>query len=247
MQIRIALSLLFAIAFLSAGARGGAITVWELDDLRGASISFDRAVPRLGDVGWNDRISSVRLDSGRWEICREKNYSGCRILSTGADEPGSLEVGWNDAVSSLRPLSRSSEDSAREVAGRLYRAILGRDGEPEDLRNAAAEIEGGRTESLVRRMTESAEYRKLRSESSSEGLLDQIHRGLRGRPSDDAARRTYLPPIERGEDAQVILALLAADQFTAFHGPRRQVRPSRAANASMSRSSVSSSWARSIG
>jgi hypothetical protein len=213
MQTRLARSAFLAIAFLSAGARGGAITVWELDDRRGASISFDRAVPRLGDVGWNDRISSVRLDSGRWEICRDNDYSSCRILSAGPGEAKSLEMGWSDVVSSLRPMSESSEDSAREVAGRLYRAILGRDAEPEGLRNAAAEIERGRTESLVRGMIASPEYRKLRSQSSAEELLDQIHRGLRGRPADNAARRTYLSPIERGEDAQVILALLAADQY----------------------------------
>ena len=214
MRTRISLAGLIAITiFLPAGARGAAITVWEHNDFRGASTVFDRAVPRLNDVGWNDRISSIRVDSGRWELCRDNDYSGCRTLSADMGEQRSLESGWNDALSSLRPVGEASEDSAERVAQRLYRAILGRDADPEGLRNATAQIERGQTEGLVRGMTQSTEYRNLRSQRSAAELLDQMFRGLYGRPADASARRTYIIPLERGEDHQVILTLLSSDQY----------------------------------
>ncbi|HVR30662.1 MAG TPA: beta/gamma crystallin-related protein [Thermoanaerobaculia bacterium] len=220
MPTRIRLFAFLATVLLSAGARGAAITVWEHNDLRGATVVFDRAVPRLGDVGWNDRISSLRVDSGRWEVCRDDGYSDCRTVSADMGEVRRLESGWNDALSSLRPVNEAMAGSAEQLAGRLYRAILGRDADPEGLRNAAAQIERGQTDTLVRGMMRSAEYSNLRSQSSAGEILDRMYRGLYGRSADSAARRSYVASIERGEDAQVMLALLSADQYSGGTGER---------------------------
>jgi len=197
-------------ALLPATAGAASITIWEHVDFRGASSTFDRAVPRLSDLGWNDRVSSLRINSGRWEVCRDIGFASCRTLGADLREIARLESGWNDTLSSLRPVGGASEDSAQTVAGRLYSALLGRDADSEGLRNAAAQIERGQLENLVRGMTQSAEYRNLRARRSAAEILDQMYRGLYGRPADAAARRTYVVPIERGEDVQVVLALLAA-------------------------------------
>jgi hypothetical protein len=225
MSIRTPLLVLTVITLLPCGARGAAITVWEDWDLRGASMVFDRAVPRLGDVGWNDRISSLRIDSGRWEICRDYDYSGCRVVSAEMGAVNRMDSGWNDVVSSLRPVGPASDDSAESIAQRLYRAILGRDADPQGLRNAAAQIERNQTESLVRGMIGSAEYSSLRAQRSAAELVDQMAQGLLGRPADSTERRTHVMQIERGEDAQVVLELLSAGGYSGGGGGGGTVPP----------------------
>ena len=197
-------------ALLPAAAGAASITVWEHADFRGATATFDRPWSRLSDQGWNDRISSLRVDSGRWEICRENDFSGCRVLA-GPGEMRSMDSAWNDAVSSLRPLAESGDETAEGLAKRLYLAILGRDAEPEGLRNAAAQIERGQTANLIAGMTQSSEYRNLRASRSPEQIVDQIYRGLYEKAASNEARRTLAPRIQRGEDAQVVLSLLSSD------------------------------------
>lgn len=83
------------------------IEVFEHFDYEGDSRTFDSAVNALKSQDWNDRISSVRVLSGRWQICRHDGYRECREI--GGDE-SRLSGGWNDAVSSLRPLRPFSEN-----------------------------------------------------------------------------------------------------------------------------------------
>jgi hypothetical protein len=70
MSTRTSLHVLLALALLPAGVGAATITVWEHENFRGESDVFDTTVSRLDD-GWNDRISSIRVDSGQWEVCRD--------------------------------------------------------------------------------------------------------------------------------------------------------------------------------
>ena len=65
------------------------------------------AVDALKSYGWNDRISSLRVISGRWQVCRHNDYRDCREVGGGEREP---PRDWNDAISSLRPLRPFSDD-----------------------------------------------------------------------------------------------------------------------------------------
>jgi hypothetical protein len=217
MRIRIApiaALALTAVAALPIAARAAEITVWEHYDFRGASTVIDSANARL-DNGWNDRISSLRVDSGTWEVCRDWDYRNCRLVGPGTMAQAQLESGWNDAISSLRPVSASSAGGgdAETVAQRLYSGLLGRDADPEGLRNAAAQIRAGRINDLVAGMTQSQEFRSIAQQRSPTELLDQIYRGLLGRAADTAARTAYLPRLQRGDVNNVVLDIVSSEEF----------------------------------
>src|SRR5688572_25639293 len=116
---RNALPVLLAIALIPAAIQAATITVWADYDFRGDSDVFDTTVSALDSAGWNDRISSLRVDSGRWEICRDNDFRNCRTLGPG-EEISRLD--WNDSISSIRPVSASAAASDPQmVAERLYR------------------------------------------------------------------------------------------------------------------------------
>jgi hypothetical protein len=186
------------------------LTVWEGISARGPSTVVDGPVRSLTGLGWNDRISSLRVDSGRWEVCREIDFRGCRTLT--GHEVVNMDATWNDTISSMRPVTTTAE-TAEQTARRLYRAILGREPDAPGLRNAATYIARGQIAGVVRSMLSSTEYRNLRAQRSTADLLDQMYRALIGRPADAAARRSYIPAIERGEDAQVIADLMSSDEY----------------------------------
>jgi hypothetical protein len=206
---------LFALTLFPAVAGAASITVWEGTKFRGPSTEVTGSVRSLADFGWNDRISSLRIDSGRWEICRETDFRSCQTVD--AEEIENLESTWNDAISSLRPVTAAAGGDAilapEDTVRRLYRGLLGRDPDPQGLRNAAARIRRGELEGLVTAMIQSTEYRRVRSGRTPTQVLDQMYRALLDRPADSTARRSYLTRVDRGEDATVVLELLSSDEY----------------------------------
>ena len=85
----------------SAAASGAEVTLYEHVEFRGASRSFDRDVPDLRSMGWNDRASSIAIRSGTWELCRDTGFRDCRTFRSDERDLQRLR-GWNDAISSLR-------------------------------------------------------------------------------------------------------------------------------------------------
>jgi hypothetical protein len=211
MTIRAAVATLLAAAFLPAVGLAAEITVYEDWDYRGASTVFDGAVSRI-EGSWNDRVSSFRVNSGTWEICRDWDYRNCRIVGPGTEETR-LGSGENDTMSSLRPVGDSAAVDPQTVAARLYRGLLGREPDPEGLRNATAKIAAGSLTSVVDSITASDEFRNIRSQRSASDLLDQIYRGLLGRAADTAARTAYLGRIEDGDVTDVVVDLVASEEF----------------------------------
>jgi len=85
-------------------------TVYEHVDYRGQSRDFNGAVPDMTRMGFNDRISSFRLE-GRWQVCEHVNFGGeCEIFRF--DEDNLVPTGWNDRISSMRPIAANTGDSA---------------------------------------------------------------------------------------------------------------------------------------
>ena len=70
---------------------------------RGEAIQVDGAIPDLKPMRFNDRISSISIRSGAWEVCADANFRGrCAIIDTSVSRLNDLRL--NDSVSSLRPV-----------------------------------------------------------------------------------------------------------------------------------------------
>ncbi len=79
------------------------ITFYENDGFRGRAFTTSKPVRDFRSAGFNDRASSVVVESGRWEVCENSNFGGaCVVLRAGSY--GSLGgMGLNDQLSSTRP------------------------------------------------------------------------------------------------------------------------------------------------
>lgn len=86
------------------GAADPAISVYEHGDFKGWELSFTGV--QVSNVGSdaNDKISSVKITSGKWELFVDADFKGKSIV-LGKGAINSLSpLGFNDKVSSLRPV-----------------------------------------------------------------------------------------------------------------------------------------------
>lgn len=104
-------------------------------------------------------------------------------------------------------------EEAELLATWLYRAVLGRDPEPQGLQSATAEIERGRLGAQVRSFVASPEFQRRRSGLSASALLESFYQGLLGRAPDTPGVRNYLRQVERGSYDDVLWALLHSDEL----------------------------------
>jgi hypothetical protein len=99
---RLRLALGCAASLLLAATASAQITVYDDIEYRGPALTFNGDVRDLRSAGWNDRISSLRIGPGVWEICRDVDFRDCRVVRS--DERDLRRSGWNDSISSLRSL-----------------------------------------------------------------------------------------------------------------------------------------------
>ena len=83
-----------------SGGGGTAIVVYTAPNYGGRSLVFSDDAADLRRVGLNDRIASVRVLGGRWVICTDINYVGCRAVAR--DIPDLGAIGWGSRISSIR-------------------------------------------------------------------------------------------------------------------------------------------------
>ena len=95
------------------------IIVYQDADFRGRSREFTGDVPDLAKLGFNDKISSVRVQSGHWRLCRDADYQNCISVDQGGIRDLSA-LGLNDAVSSIQ--SQGRRDGWRDGEGDSHRA-----------------------------------------------------------------------------------------------------------------------------
>lgn len=100
MKHRYTCALLLAGALLGQAAQAGELTLYTHDNFGGRGISLREAAPTLREFGFNDRASSMVVQSGRWEVCTDADFRGsCTVVGPG--EYPSLP-GLNDMISSVR-------------------------------------------------------------------------------------------------------------------------------------------------
>ncbi|MES2073181.1 MAG: beta/gamma crystallin-related protein [Pseudomonadota bacterium] len=93
--------LLALAAMFTVVAQAGEITLYEHSGFNGRQVELRAITPSLGDIGFNDRASSVVVRSGRWEVCSDNNFQGsCAVLERG--EYRSLDPRLNNRISSVR-------------------------------------------------------------------------------------------------------------------------------------------------
>ena len=84
-----------------AGRGRETVILFQNDRFSGQSIVVDKDVSDLGRMGFNDRLTSLRVDGGVWLLCEHANYQG-RCVKVQRDIPNLSSLGLNDAVSSIR-------------------------------------------------------------------------------------------------------------------------------------------------
>lgn len=83
--------------------RDARATLYEGPSLSGRSYALSETMPNLGGTGFNDRASSLHVDSGYWIFCSDSDFRGeCRTFGPG--DYVSLP-GMNDAISSGRRIA----------------------------------------------------------------------------------------------------------------------------------------------
>lgn len=81
-----------------------AIVVFDQPNYKGRSLTFDRSVPSLAKLNFNDVIASVQVKGGRdWVLCEHRNFMGkcVRIVSK---EKNLKRLKIDGQVSSLYPV-----------------------------------------------------------------------------------------------------------------------------------------------
>jgi uncharacterized protein YcfJ len=93
-----------AVTALLASAHAAAqITFYEGENFRGRAFTTSARTANFERNAFNDRSSSVVVDSGRWEVCEHANFGGkCVVLRRGSYD--SLQkFGMENMISSVRP------------------------------------------------------------------------------------------------------------------------------------------------
>ena len=83
------------------GPGNHAITLFQHDNFRGAFLGFDDEVRDLSQYNYNDTASSIRVSSGRWLVCEDRDFRGaCEIIRGSVRDLDSVYL--NDRITSLR-------------------------------------------------------------------------------------------------------------------------------------------------
>ena len=82
------------------GRWGGEVVLFEHDGFRGEARPLRGDEPDLARIGFNDRVSSMRIQRGSWEFCEHAYYQGkCWRYDY---DTASLPKKQNDRYSSVR-------------------------------------------------------------------------------------------------------------------------------------------------
>ncbi len=88
---------------LAHTAHAGEIILYEHAKYGGARVVLKSPTPNFISLGFNDRVSSMVVVSGRWELCTDADFQGqCTVFARG-NYPG-VDRRLNDRFSSARDL-----------------------------------------------------------------------------------------------------------------------------------------------
>lgn len=114
------IAVLFSTALAAQAAMAADITLYTGGDFSGRAVSLRNDVRDLNQLGFNDRASSLVVQSGAWEVCVHADFGGeCRVY-----EPGRYRTleRMNGQVSSVRMIAASNARDERREERRERRA-----------------------------------------------------------------------------------------------------------------------------
>ena len=75
-------ALLAAVTVLFVPIAAAQITFYEQEGLRGRAFTADRPIHDFAQFGFNDRVSSVIVQRGQWEVCDDADFRGRCLRQT---------------------------------------------------------------------------------------------------------------------------------------------------------------------
>ena len=85
----------------AGAAPHGGLIVYQEDNFGGDSRTIREDQPDLGWIHFDDRISSLEVRRGVWELCEDSNYRG-RCITVDHDVSRLDRLGFDDKTSSIR-------------------------------------------------------------------------------------------------------------------------------------------------
>ena len=90
-----------------------AITVYELPNFKGQSLRFERQVPSLAALSFNDKTASVKINGPRdWVLCEHRNFMG-KCVRVHLKEKDLKRLKFAGVVSSLYPVREEAPAPAK--------------------------------------------------------------------------------------------------------------------------------------
>ncbi|MEQ1863079.1 MAG: beta/gamma crystallin-related protein [Micropepsaceae bacterium] len=81
------------------------ITVYELPNFKGQSLTFERRVPSLAALSFNDKTTSVKINGKRdWVLCEHRNFMG-KCVRVHLKEKDLKRLQFAGKASSLYPVT----------------------------------------------------------------------------------------------------------------------------------------------
>ena len=113
-------TLLIAAGIAVAGQAAAEVTFFNQDGFRGRNFTANQTIPNLDRTGFNDKISSVIVRSGAWEVCTDAGFAGrCVVLRPGR-YPTLAAAGIEDSISSIRPARRHAQNYGQNYRSDSY-------------------------------------------------------------------------------------------------------------------------------
>jgi len=83
------------------------IMLFQNENFSGPNFSASSSDSNLGNSGFNDRASSVRIRGGSWQLCADAFFRGQCVTLQPGDYASLRAIGLNNAVSSIREVGWS--------------------------------------------------------------------------------------------------------------------------------------------
>ena len=85
------------------GGRGPAAVLFSKPGFQGHSFYADHEVRKLSTKDMDDKVSSIRIISGVWQVCKDDDFGGrCEIVDRSM--PDTRVINMDDKISSVRPV-----------------------------------------------------------------------------------------------------------------------------------------------
>ena len=101
-DVKIASTCLGILPAAAAGAASAEVVLYENDDYNGRSLRSSNSVSNLDDNGFNDKVSSVRVRGGRWQLCADAYFRGSCVTLGPGEYPSLRAMGIRQGIVGAR-------------------------------------------------------------------------------------------------------------------------------------------------